>query len=237
VAAATLKRAVDGMGCGGGWWCRRIAASGHKGAGRMTESEHDLEQNPATGEVPMSGERVALEDPTETSTTPPKKRVGRIGNVITLGCIGLTALVIIGALAVGGSSHVKPSGSTSLPTYSTPSNYTGSTQPVAPPAPTLAQKQVIDAAKSYLSMGSGFSRSGLIEQLHSKAGGGFPKAVAAYAVNHLHVDWNQQAVESAKGSLSMGGFSRNSLINQLSSKAGEGFTRAQAAYAVNKVGL
>jgi hypothetical protein len=59
-----------------------------------------------------------------------------------------------------------------------------------------------------------------------------------FAVDHIKVDWNQQAVLSAKGYLAMGtGFSRAGLIQQLTSTAGEQFTLAQATYAANKVGL
>lgn len=53
----------------------------------------------------------------------------------------------------------------------------------------------------------------------------------------LAPEWNQQAVEAAKGYLQLGGFSRASLIQQLTSSAGDGFTEAQAEYAVNQVGL
>jgi Host cell surface-exposed lipoprotein len=48
------------------------------------------------------------------------------------------------------------------------------------------------------------------------------------------VNWNEEAVEAAKGYLDTGSFSRNGLIQQLSSSYGDGFTRAQAVYAVNK---
>jgi hypothetical protein len=101
---------------------------------------------------------------------------------------------------------------------------------------TVEQQQAVESAQSYLAMG-GFSRAGLIEQLSSSAGEGFPKAIAIFAVDHVQVDWNEQAVESAKNYLKMGGFSRASLIEQLSSPSGEGFTRAQAVYAANQVGL
>lgn len=86
-------------------------------------------------------------------------------------------------------------------------------------------------------MGSGFSQAGLVQQLTSSAGDGFPKADAEFAVSYLKPDWNAQAVEAAKGYMSMGGFSRAGLIEQLTSSAGDGFTRAQAEYAANKVGL
>ena len=101
---------------------------------------------------------------------------------------------------------------------------------------TVAQQQAIESADSYLDMG-GFSRAGLLQQLSSSAGEGFPKGVAKFAITHVLVNWNEQAVESAKGYLEMGGFSRAGLIQQLSSSAGEGFTHAQAVYAVNQVGL
>jgi len=74
--------------------------------------------------------------------------------------------------------------------------------------------------------------------LSSSYGEGFPNAVAIFAVDHLHVNWNEQAVKSARNYLSTGsGFSRAGLIQQLSSSYGEGFTQAQAVYAANKVGL
>jgi hypothetical protein len=58
-----------------------------------------------------------------------------------------------------------------------------------------------------------------------------------FAVNHIKVDWNKGAVQSAKSYLEMSSFSRASLIQQLSSKAGEGYTLAQATYVANRVGL
>ena len=82
-----------------------------------------------------------------------------------------------------------------------------------------------------------FSRSGLIQQLDSSAGSGFPKAVATFAVNHIQVNWNQQAAKSAKEYLNTMPFSRAGLIQQLESSAGDGFTHAQAVYGVNQTGL
>ncbi len=82
---------------------------------------------------------------------------------------------------------------------------------------------------------SGFSKQGLYEQLSSAAGEGFTPAEAQFAVDHVDVDWNKEAVESARSYLNMTSFSRAGLIEQLSSSAGEGFTLEQATYAVNKV--
>jgi hypothetical protein len=100
----------------------------------------------------------------------------------------------------------------------------------------VARQQAIQSAQSYLGMG-GFSRAGLIQQLSSSYGEGFTSALATFAVNNVHADWNQQAVLSAKSYIQMGGFSRDGLIQQLTSSYGEQFTYAQAVYAVNKVGL
>jgi Host cell surface-exposed lipoprotein len=99
-------------------------------------------------------------------------------------------------------------------------------------------QQAVESAQNYLSIGGGFSRAGLIKQLSSSYGEGFPRAVAIFAVDHLQVNCDQQAVKSAKNYLSTGGgFSRAELIQQLSSSYGEGFTHAQAVYAANQVGL
>jgi hypothetical protein len=121
---------------------------------------------------------------------------------------------------------------------------TGSKAPAAEapaPAPehpgeTAGQKNARESAESYLETGA-FSRRGLIQQLSSAYGEGFSKADAIYAVNHIDVDWNEQAAKSAQSYLDSGSFSRNGLIQQLSSAYGEGFTHAQAVYGVNQTGL
>lgn len=102
------------------------------------------------------------------------------------------------------------------------------------PEMTAGQENALESAHSYIDL-SGFSKKGLIQQLHSEAGEGFSLADATYAANHVGADWKQEAVESAQSYLDMGGFSRSSLMEQLTSSAGEKFTQAQARYAVNKV--
>ena len=100
---------------------------------------------------------------------------------------------------------------------------------------TAAQQQAVDSAKSYLSDGQGFSRFGLLRQLTSKDGEGFTRSLAVFAIKQVHPNWDQQAMESAKGYLSDGeGFSRAGLLQQLTSRDGEGFTHAQAEYAISK---
>jgi len=101
----------------------------------------------------------------------------------------------------------------------------------------VSQQQAIDAAQSYLDLGSGFSEKGLLKQLTSSYGNGFSWSDAEFAVRHLHPDWYAQAVEAAKGYMQLGGFSRASLISQLTSDYGAGFTDRQAVYAADAVGL
>ena len=106
------------------------------------------------------------------------------------------------------------------------------------PKPELSagRKNAVRSARSYLDL-SGFSRAGLIQQLTSKAGEGFSRADATYAVDHVGADWNAEAVESAKAYLAMSGFSRSGLITQLTSKSGDRYTKAQAEHAADEVGL
>ena len=102
------------------------------------------------------------------------------------------------------------------------------------PAGTTSQRNALQAARDYLDT-QAFSKRGLIQQLSSSAGEGYPKADARWAVAHLDVDWKAQAVKSAREYLDTQSFSRSGLIEQLSSSAGEGFTLAQAQHAVAKV--
>jgi hypothetical protein len=93
-----------------------------------------------------------------------------------------------------------------------------------------AEQQAIAAANSYLQMG-GFSRARLISQLSGFGGA----AVAKFAVNHIHVNWDNQAVQAAGTYMLMGDSSCTSLVQQLDSPDGGQFTYAQAVYAAKKV--
>jgi hypothetical protein len=115
------------------------------------------------------------------------------------------------------------------------------TTPDAPDAPegtseTAGQKNARRSAENYLDT-MPFSRQGLIGQLSSSAGDGYSRADAIYAVNHIDVNWNEQAAKSARNYLDTMPFSRQGLIEQLSSDAGDGYTYAQAVYGVNQTGL
>lgn len=103
-------------------------------------------------------------------------------------------------------------------------------KPVTNDKETLAQKNAIKSAESYLGF-SAFSKSGLIKQLEYE---GFSNADASYAVGSLKVDWKEQAFKSAESYLEFSSFSRKGLIEQLQH---EGFTKEEAEYGVGKTGL
>jgi hypothetical protein len=159
---------------------------------------------------------------------------------------GLAGLAIAGIGIAGCKSSAPaaappaPAASTSAPAATT-SAPAVATQPAAPvttapaaPAMSTAEQQAVDSAQSYLAMGQGFSKAGLLNQLTSSAGAGFAVADANFAISYLNPNWNAQAVESAKGYLAMGqGFSKAGLLNQLTSSSGGGFTDADANFAIS----
>lgn len=129
------------------------------------------------------------------------------------------------------SQATAPTSQAAAPPQSTPEAAAPATSeaPQFPPQVGLARS----SAESYLSI-SGFSRAGLIRQLSSQAGDGYPKDVATQAVDSLHIDWNAQAAKSAQSYLDMQSFSCSGLTNQLSSSAGDGYTKAQATYGAHQ---
>jgi hypothetical protein len=158
--------------------------------------------------------------------------------ILSLGLILLIGVASVGSSSEDGTSPPSEEG-TSPPTADAPEATPQSDEPEPPAEPaepemTSGQENALESARSYVDM-SGFSKLGLIQQLSSEAGEGFPKADAVFAANHVDVNWNDEAVESAQSYLDMTSFSRDGLIEQLSSSAGDKYTVAQAQYAVDKV--
>ena len=159
------------------------------------------------------------------------------GSKIGLG-VGAAVLALIVLGSIGNSDKDKTSSSssgTSTTARAAADGYTPNrTAAVAPtttqpPTPdfTPAQKNAIKSAESYLDYTS-FSKQGLIGQLESED---FSEADATFAVEYIEstggVDWNEQAVKSAKSYLDYTSFSLQGLIGQLES---EGFTPSQAQH-------
>jgi hypothetical protein len=141
--------------------------------------------------------------------------------------------------ALTNPSASAPAPTTAAPTTTKPKPAPTTTKP-KPKAPTftVSQQSAMDEAQSYLDTIGGFSRKALIGQLSSTYGAGFSRADATFAVDHLKIDYNAEALQAAKSYMeSIGGFSRAGLISQLTSSFGAQFTLAQATYAVNKIGL
>lgn len=103
------------------------------------------------------------------------------------------------------------------------------------PVYTLEQENALRAAKQYLEFSS-FSRQGLIDQLSSEYGSGFPVETATWAADTVGADWNAEAVEAAKQYLEFSSFSRQGLYDQLTSQYGSQFTPDEANQALAAVG-
>lgn len=163
--------------------------------------------------------------------------------VVVAFAVVLVVAIVIAAASGGGKTSGSPAASvsTSAPAVSTTAPaVTPAAATTAPAAPqyTVAQQQAIASAESYLSDGTGFSRAGLYQQLHSQYGEGFSASLARFAVSHVSVNWYQQAVLSARSYMqSEPGWSYSGLVQQLDSPYGEQFTVAQAEYAAKAVGL
>jgi hypothetical protein len=184
---------------------------------------------------------------------PPKKHTVR--NIILGVFVGIIAVMAGCTALVGGALSsqdakapvtVTSQAGTPVDNGPTPTTKPSAAKPTTQPSPkvthkpappmTASQVQAIGSAESYLSF-TAFSRKGLIRQLSSDAGEGFSVADATFAVDHVKVNWNEQAAKSAESYLKMSHFSRSGLIRQLESDAGEGFTHKQAVYGVTKAGL
>jgi len=158
----------------------------------------------------------------------------KVSNPVAASDLAPSSMTLDGTYLVG--STTLSTASPAAPATSAPA--APSTSAPAVPVTTVSQQQALQSAQSYLALGSGFSRAGLIAQLDSPYGGQFSVADATWAADNSGADWDAQAVEAAKGYMqSVGGFSRDSLIAQLDSPYGGQFTYAQASYAAGQVGL
>ena len=176
--------------------------------------------------------------------TPPQKPRRRHPVLFALSMISLIVVAGIVGIAVAAGSHPAVHRDT-LPGSGTVTFSPEAVQPVNPitaapavPQYSIPQQQAIAAARSYLETEPGFSKAGLISQLHSKYGNGFSEKLAVFAVTHVKVNWFQQAVFSAKSYMQTEpGWSYSGLVDQLHSPYGAQFTLRQAEYGAHKVGL
>ena len=164
--------------------------------------------------------------PDAPAPTAPKKT----GKAVKMVGIIVGGVIVVSAI---GAVQPKPVGTSADTTdrLESPSELAPTTAPeVNEPEFTAGQENAIGAAESYLDT-MAFSESGLIDQLEFEK---YSAADARFAVNHIKVDWNEQAAKSAQDYLDSMSFSRQGLIDQLEY---EGFTAHQAIYGVNTTGL
>lgn len=96
-----------------------------------------------------------------------------------------------------------------------------------------SEEEAIRKAESYLRyIDAGYSEQKLVGQLEYE---GFSEDTAQKAVRSLNIDWNEQAVKSAKYWSKQEGYNnRKELLDMLEN--GRYFTREQAEYGVNAIG-
>ncbi len=100
---------------------------------------------------------------------------------------GLLLIIIIAVAGGGaGSDDSDPTASETASQGSQEDEPAAEEEPTAEeePAMTAPQENAVEAAESYLGFSS-FSKNGLIQQLSSKAGDGYTRAQAVYAVNKV----------------------------------------------------
>jgi hypothetical protein len=156
---------------------------------------------------------------------------------VTVGCAAKTSNKPANATPATATTATTAPATTVTPTTVPPTTPAPTAPPTTKPSLTLSQENVVEAAQQYLSEGMGFSQAALIKQLSSQYGNGYSVADATVAVNSLNVDWNAQAVLSAKNYLKTEPFSCTALVNQLSSAYGAQFTLAQAQYGAKAAGI
>lgn len=149
---------------------------------------------------------------------------------------GKTIQANVGVLAyLIGNAEWKPAETTvqettPAPTTTTPAPTTTTPDPTTTTSSfSMEQLNAIDKANSYLGV-SAFSRKGLIEQLEYE---GFSNDAAVFAVDHIDVNWRDQAKIKAKQYLETSAFSRTGLIEQLEY---EGFSSDDSTYATDQSG-
>jgi hypothetical protein len=172
------------------------------------------------------------QDSPQVTGTPPVKKSHRGWKVAGLIALGFFVLGVVGVIAAPKDSTPTTAAAPAVTAPAVTATQAPTQEPTQAPEPayTVSQENAIESAESYLDYSS-FSESGLIDQLKYE---GFSKADASFAVNHIQVDWSDQAAKSAKDYLKYSSFSRSGLIDQLKY---EGFSTKQATYGVNQTGL
>lgn len=79
------------------------------------------------------------------------------------------------------------------------------------------------------------SKTGIYNQLTSEYGDQFSAEAAQYAIDHINVDWNENALQKAKTYQDEMNMSPAAIRDQLISEYGEQFTPEEADYAISNL--
>lgn len=191
--------------------------------------------------APVASKPLASEAGEEKPTTAPEQLV-TVPNVV-----GMSGTEATSTLSSAGFTVDLGSGDPTMPVIA--QDMAGGSQAAAgttirltveeKPSLSIGQQNALRSATQYLGF-MHFSRAGLMEQLTSEYGEGYPAEDAEFAIATLEqagkVDWNAEAAEAAQSYLDMMAFSREGLYDQLTSEYGEGFTPEQANAGLAAVG-
>ena len=145
--------------------------------------------------------------------------------------VGFVAFSFLVAPFSGGAETSAPGGDSGTAPQVTEMPVPAATEaPAATSDMTMGQSNAVGKALDYIDY-SAFSKKGLINQLEFE---GFSTADSEFAVDHIDVDWFEQAALKAAEYLDYSSFSRKGLIDQL---LFEGFTQDEAVYGVDQTGL
>lgn len=95
-------------------------------------------------------------------------------------------------------------------------------------------KSALNKAKSY-SDTMHMSKKGIYDQLTSEYGEQFSEEAAQYAMDHVDIDWNANALATAENYSNTMHMSKEGIYDQLISEYGEQFTEEEAKYAVDNL--
>ncbi len=158
--------------------------------------------------------------------------------------LGVIVLAVLMIIAIASSSNDKNASSRSTNTSKVTSNHKASnsesdvssdtdSNDEGSSDATSEQENALDNAETYANT-MHMSKKRIYAQLTSSYGNKFAASDAKYAVDHLtDVDWNNNALETAKTYVNTLHMSRNAVYGQLTSSYGDQFTASQAQYAVN----
>jgi hypothetical protein len=128
--------------------------------------------------------------PTATPSRAPTHHATSTGTVPTRATTAPAAPATTAPAAPATTAPAAPATTAPAAPATTAPAASATSAPAAPAGPTVSQQQALDSAQSYLALGSGFSRQGLIHQLDSPYGGKFSVADATWAADHSGADWD-----------------------------------------------